>query len=64
MSSVTKNKGIIKRIPLIELLNKKVDMKKKLIELKKNHIEPKVQEELVTAIAEIDEFLTKHRIQK
>ena len=64
MSSVTKNKGIIKRIPLIELLNKKVDLKKKLIALKKEHKEPKVQEELVTAIAEIDEFLNKHRIQK
>ena len=64
MSSVTKNKGIIKQIPLIELLNKKVDLKKKLIKLKKDHKEPKVQEELVTAIAEIDEFLTKHRIQK
>jgi len=64
MSSLDKNKGIIKRIPLIELLNKKVDLKKKLIALKKEHKEPKVQEELVTAIAEIDEFLTKHRIQK
>ena len=64
MNSVTKNKGIIKRIPLIELLNKKVDLKKKLIALKKEHKEPKVQEELVTAIAEIDEFLNKHRIQK
>jgi hypothetical protein len=64
MTSVAKNKGIIKQIPLIELLNKKVDLKKKLIKLKKDHKEPKVQEELVTAIAEIDEFLTKHRIQK
>ena len=64
MTSVTKNKGIIKQVPLIELLNKKVDLKKKLVKLKKEHKEPKVQEELVTAIAEIDEFLTKHRIQK
>jgi len=64
MTSVTKNKGIIKQIPLVELLNKKVEMKKKLIELKKEHKEPKVQEELVIAIAEIDDFLAKHRIQK
>ncbi len=64
MNSATKNKGVIKQIPLIELLNKKVDLKKKLIKLKKDHKELKVQEELVIAIAEIDEFLTKHRIQK
>lgn len=64
MSSLDKNKGIIKQTPLIELLNKKVDLKKKLIQLKKSHKEPKLQEELVEAIAEIDEFLTKHRIQK
>jgi hypothetical protein len=64
MNSATKNKGIIKQIPLVELLNKKVEMKKKLIELKKEHKEPKVQEELVIAIAEIDDFLAKHRIQK
>ena len=64
MSSLDKNKGIIKQTPLIELLNKKVDLKKKLIQLKKSHKELELQEELVEAIAEIDEFLTKHRIQK
>ena len=64
MSSLNKDKGIIKQAPLIELLNKKVDLKKKLIQLKKNHKEPKLQEELVEAIADIDTFLAKHRIQK
>ena len=64
MNALDKNKGIIKQTPLIELLNKKVDLKKKLIELKKSHKEPKLQEELVEAIADIDTFLAKHRIQK
>ena len=40
MSSLKKNKGIVKQKPLIELLNKKVDLKKKLIRLKKNQKEP------------------------
>tara|TARA_R100001443_G_scaffold110534_1_gene122506 strand:- start:158 stop:352 length:195 start_codon:yes stop_codon:yes gene_type:complete len=64
MSSLNKNKGIVKQKPLIELLNKKVDLKKKLIQLRKSKQEPQIQEELVEAIADIDEFLSRHRIQK
>ena len=64
MSLQSKNKGIIKQTPLLELLNKKVDLKKRLITLKKDHKEPELQEELIEALAEIEEFLAKHRIQK
>ncbi len=64
MNLSTKDKGIIKQHSLMDLLNKKVDLKKKLIELKKAKKEPKLQEELTEAIADIEEFLAKHRIQK
>ena len=48
----------------MDLLNKKVDWKKQLITLKKNKQEEELQEELIEAIAEIDNFLSRHRIQK
>ena len=64
MDTANKNKGIIKKKPLIDILNKKVELKKELIVLKKLHEDTKKQEELVKSIAKIDRFLSTHRIQK
>ena len=64
MTTANKEKGIIKKKPLIEILNKKVELKKELIVLKKLHEDTKKQEELVKSIAKIDRFLSTHRIQK
>ena len=64
MATANKDKGIIKKKPLIEILNKKVELKKELIVLKRLHEDTKKQEELVKSIAKIDRFLSTHRIQK
>ena len=64
MDTANKDKGIIKKKPLIDILNKKVELKKELIVLKKLHEDTKKQEELVKSIAKIDRFLSTHRIQK
>jgi hypothetical protein len=64
MATANKEKGIIKKKPLIDILNKKVELKKELIVLKKLHEDTKKQEELVKSIAKIDRFLSTHRIQK
>ena len=48
----------------MSLLNKKVELRKELIVLKKLHEDTKKQEELVKSIAKIDKFLSTHRIQK
>ena len=64
MATANKNKGIIKKKPLIDILNKKVELKKELIVLKKLHEDTKKQEELIKSIAKIDRFLSTHRIQK
>ena len=64
MATANKDKGIIKKKPLIEILNKKVELKKELIVLKKLHEDTKKQEELIKSIAKIDHFLSTHRIQK
>ncbi len=61
---MNKNKGIIKEKSLMSLLNKKVELRKELIVLKKLHEDTKKQEELVKSIAKIDKFLSTHRIQK
>tara|TARA_B100001250_G_C19635344_1_gene715689 strand:- start:465 stop:662 length:198 start_codon:yes stop_codon:yes gene_type:complete len=62
--SQNKDKGIIKSKSLIDLLNKKVELKTELIRLKKEKKQPKKQEVLTESIAMIDEFLSKHKIQK
>lgn len=59
-----KNKGVIKSKSLVDLLNKKVELKKELIRLKKLKEQPKKQEFLSESIAQIDEFLSQHKIQK
>ena len=64
MTTANKDKGIIKKKPLIDILNKKVELKKELIVLKKLHEDTKKQEELIKSIAKIDRFLSTHRIQK
>ena len=64
MDTANKNKGIIKKKPLMDILNRKVELKKELIVLKKLHEDTKKQKELVETIAEIDQFLSSHRIQK
>ena len=64
MAKANKNKGIIKKKSLMDLLNRKVELRKELILLKKKHEDTKKQEELVESIAEIDSFLSTHRIQK
>ena len=64
MTTANKEKGIIKKKPLIDILNKKVELKKELIVLKKLHEDTKKQEELIKSIAKIDRFLSTHRIQK
>jgi len=61
---VSKEKGVIKEKPLMDILNRKVELKKELILLKKDHEDTKKQEELLEDIRIIDEFLSTHRIQK
>tara|TARA_Y100000593_G_C4309058_1_gene337390 strand:+ start:2926 stop:3123 length:198 start_codon:yes stop_codon:yes gene_type:complete len=62
--SQNKDKGVIKSKSLVDLLNKKVELKTELIRLKKEKKQPKKQEVLTESIAMIDEFLSKHKIQK
>ena len=64
LSTQNKEKGIIKEKPLMQILNRKVELRKELIELKKHHEDTKKQEELIEDIRIIDEFLSTHRIQK
>jgi hypothetical protein len=64
MAMENKEKGIIKKKPLMQILNRKVELRKELIELKKEHENTKKQEELIEDIKIIDEFLSSHRIQK
>jgi|TARA_Y100000296_G_scaffold39478_1_gene45561 hypothetical protein len=64
MDTANKNKGVIKKKPLMQILNRKVELRKELIELKKEHENTKKQEELIEDIKIIDEFLSSHRIQK
>ena len=64
MATANKEKGIIKEKSLMDLLNKKVELKKELIVLKKLHEDTKKQKELVESIAKIDQLLSTHRIQK
>ena len=64
MATANKEKGIIKEKPLMEILNKKVELKKELILLKKLHESKERQLELLEKIEEIDQFITTHRIQK
>jgi len=62
--ATTKNKGIINEKSLIDILTRKVELRKELIVLKKLHEDTKKQEELIESIAKIDSFLSTHRIQK
>ena len=64
MADANKDKGIIKEKPLMDILNRKVELKKELIVLKKLHEDTKKQEELIEGIKLIDEFLSTHKIQK
>ena len=64
LSTQNKEKGVIKKKPLMDILNRKVELRKELIELKKHHEDTKKQEELIEDIRIIDEFLSTHRIQK
>ena len=64
MVTANKDKGLIKKKPLMDILNRKVELRKELIELKKHHEDTKKQEELTEDIRIIDEFLSTHRIQK
>ena len=64
MATANKDKGIIKEKSLMDLLNKKVELRKELIVLKKLHENTKKQEELVESITKIERFLSTHRIQK
>ena len=64
MATANKEKGVIKEKPLMDILNRKVELKKELIQLKKDHEDTKKQEELIEDIRIIDEFLSTHRIQK
>ena len=64
MDTANKDKGIIKEKSLMDLLNRKVELKKELIVLKKLHEDITKQEKLEDSIAKIDQFLSTHRIQK
>ena len=64
MDTANKDKGIIKEKSLMDLLNRKVELKKELIVLKKLHEDVTKQEKLEDSIAKIDQFLSTHRIQK
>ena len=63
-STHSHDQGTIKSKSLMDLLSKKVELKKELILLKKSHENVEKQEELVESIAQIEEFLSIHRIQK
>jgi hypothetical protein len=63
-STLNELDGTIKSKSLVELLSKKVELKKELIILKKLHKNVKKQEELVESITQIEKFLSIHRIQK
>ena len=62
--STQNKKGTIKEKPLMDILNQKVELRKELISLKKLHKSEERQIELIEKIAEIDEFLSEHKIQK
>ena len=62
--NMNKDKGIIKEKSLMNLLSRKVELRKELIVLKRLHEDTKKQKELVESIASIDRFLSTHRIQK
>jgi len=64
MKSSTHSQGTIKSKSLMDLLGKKVELKKELIRLKKANKEPKKQEILTESIAQINSYLSNHRIQK
>ena len=64
MVTANKDKGIIKEKSLMDLLNRKVELRKELIVLKRLHEDAEKQKELVESIAKIDQFLSSHRIQK
>jgi hypothetical protein len=64
MAMENKEKGVIKKKPLMKILSRKVELRKELIKLKKEHENTKKQEELIEDIKIIDEFLSSHRIQK
>lgn len=63
-STHSQDQGTIKSKSLMDLLSKKVELKKELIVLKKSHQNKEKQEELVESIAKIEKFLSNHRIQK
>jgi len=65
MTLLDKTSGTIKSKSLVELLNHKVELKKQLIELKRNtNKSEELVKELSDAISDIEIFLSKHRIQK
>ena len=63
-STLNELDGTIKSKSLVELLSKKVELKKELIILKKLHKDVTKQEELIESITQIEKFLSIHRIQK
>ena len=62
--STENKKGLIKKKPLMDLLNTKVELRKELILLKKLHESKERQLVLLEKIDEIDQFLADHKIQK
>ena len=48
----------------MDILNQKVELRKELILLKKLQESKERQMELIEKIAEIEEFLSEHKIQK
>ena len=62
--STENKKGLIKEKPLMDLLNRKVELRKELILLKKLHESKERQLELLEKIEEINQFITTHKIQK
>ena len=62
--STENKKGLIKKKPLMDLLNTKVELRKELILLKKLHESKERQLVLLEKIEEIDQFITEHKIQK
>ena len=62
--STENKKGLIKKKPLMDLLNTKVELRKELILLKKLHESKERQLELLDKLEQIDQILTTHKIQK
>ena len=58
------DKGVLIGHTVVDILQRKVELKKELIHLRKLHINEERQKKLEDKLAEYDDYLHKHRLQK